>query len=428
MKINKKAAGITSLLLLTVATLTFTSIADTAIENSNNVTVEAVVSPDMSNYKCSYEQADTYGFNKFTADSAAVLFTDVKNKNTNPVYSPVSVYMALSMLAECSDGKTQKEITNTLCADDIESLRKSNNDIFKNLYLDKNTEKYTAYCRISNSLWLNDMYRYNSDTLQTLADSYYTSSFINNFGDKETPEQISKWINKNTSGKFSPVIVIDDPVSEVIKIINTITFKDNWKEEFNDSVKDTFHTINNENKECDFLNKTINGSLVEYGDGFVKTSVPMKSYQMNFVLPDKDTTVEQIVSSPERMLDIINQNTKIEQANVILSVPEFNVSSKFDLKESAKKLGIESAFDGGADFSKISDEKLSVSEITHEAAISIDEKGCEAAAYTIIDLDSCCYDENSDIEFRLDRPFYYYISDYNGTPVFSGIINDPTSR
>ncbi len=398
---------------------------------SQQVTIEnAVAAPDMSKYKRSYIKADTADYNKFTANSAAVLFADKESTNTNPVYSPISVYMALSMLAECTDGTTLKEITDTLCADNIEDLRKSNNDIFHNLYFDVNTKENTAYCKIANSFWLNDLYTYNDDTLQTLADSYFVSSFLKNFADEKTPEQISKWINYNTSGKFSPQIRIDDPVNEVIKIINTITFKDNWAEEFNDSLKDIFHTINNEDKECEFLHKSFVGSFVEYGDGFMKTSVPMNNgYKMNFVLPDEDTTVEQIVSSPDTLLDIINKNTEAKDANVIFSVPEFNVSSRFSLIDWAKKMGINSVFTDTADFSKISDSSLAVSEITHEATIQIDEKGCEAAAYTMIEAGPTSVpDECEDVVFKLDRPFFYYVSDYNGTPVFSGIINDPVNK
>lgn len=391
----------------------------------------AVAYPDMTWFRRSYEKSDTSDYNKFTANSTAALFADKESANVNPVYSPISVYMALSMLAECSNGTTLKEITDTLCADDIEDLRKSNNDIFNNLYFDINTEENTAYCKIANSLWLNDLYKYNNDTLNTLAHSYYTSSFLKNFADEQTPNQISKWISNNTSGKFSPEITISDPAIEVLIIINTITFKDNWAEEFSNSKKDIFHTIDNEDKECDFLNKTFTNSYVEYGDGFIKTAVEMNNgYKMNFILTDENTQVDQIVSSPEKLLDIVNKNTESKKANVIFSVPEFNVKSKFDLISWAKKLGIESAFTPNADFSKISDMKLAVSEITHEATIQIDEKGCEAAAYTAI-IPVCTTGEREeveDVEFKLDKPFFYYVSDNNGTPVFSGIINDPTSK
>ncbi len=394
-----------------------------------SVIENAVAAPNMDAFKRSYLKADTEDYNKFTANSAVVLFAD--KENINPVYSPISVYMSLSMLAECLDGEALKELTDALCADDIEDLRKSNNDIFNNLYFEVNEKDNAGYCKIANSIWLNDMYKYNNDTLKTLADSYYTSSFLKNFADAQTPKQISNWINKNTSGKFSPEIKIDDPVDEIIKIINTITFKDSWAEEFAKSQKDIFHTADNEDKECEFLNKTFSNSYIEYGEGFTKTSVAMNNgYKMNFVLPDEDTTVDQIVSSPQTMLDIVNGNTERKAANVIFSVPEFNVKSKFDLINWAKKLGIKSVFSSSADFSKISDlNGLSVSEITHEATILIDEEGCEAAAYTLISVDKGFRPSlDEEIIFKLDRPFYYYVSDLNGTPVFSGIINDPTAE
>ena len=33
--------------------------------------------------------------------------------------------------------------------------------------------------------------------------------------------------------------------------------------------------------------------------------------------------------------------------------------------------------------------------------------------------------EEEPVYFELNRPFFYYIADKNGTPMFAGIINDP---
>ena len=36
--------------------------------------------------------------------------------------------------------------------------------------------------------------------------------------------------------------------------------------------------------------------------------------------------------------------------------------------------------------------------------------------------------EEEPVIFELKRPFFYYISDEHGTPLFSGIINDPLEK
>ena len=114
-----------------------------------------------------------------------------------------------------------------------------------------------------------------------------------------------------------------------------------------------------------------------------------------------------------------------------------HTEKKFDLIEAAKTIGINSAFDkDNADFSGVIDYENNgiggavIDEITHEAKVTIDEEGCEAAAYTLISIvaTSAAPDPSEPVYFELDRPFFYYISDQNGTPLFAGIINDPLEK
>jgi serpin B len=71
-----------------------------------------------------------------------------------------------------------------------------------------------------------------------------------------------------------------------------------------------------------------------------------------------------------------------------------------------------------------------VDEITHEAVIDVNEKGCEAAAYTMIDMAPNCPapDQNQPFVFKADRPFFYFITNTEGVPVFMGIVNDPNQK
>ena len=70
---------------------------------------------------------------------------------------------------------------------------------------------------------------------------------------------------------------------------------------------------------------------------------------------------------------------------------------------------------------------MRISDIIHEATIAMDEEGCEAAAFTAIVIAPNCAPppEYETVEFNLNRPFMYYISDSAGTPIFMGVINDP---
>jgi len=93
-------------------------------------------------------------------------------------------------------------------------------------------------------------------------------------------------------------------------------------------------------------------------------------------------------------------------------------------------LGIKKAFvPAEADFTNITAaEPLYVSKVQQNICISIDEKGCEAAAYSKIDFPRSgprC----DTIKIKLDRPFIFAISGGAGdAPLFIGVVNNPAAH
>lgn len=81
-------------------------------------------------------------------------------------------------------------------------------------------------------------------------------------------------------------------------------------------------------------------------------------------------------------------------------------------------------FSNEADFSKISDEKLKVSDIIHKTFISFNETGTEAGAATLIGMEMMSAPAQREmIELVFDRPFLFFI-EYDGEILFMGIVND----
>ena len=390
----------------------------------------ALASPDLKNTARSDKAIDAEGYMKFAAGSAKNVLVDTKDSNgkENPVYSPLSYYMALSIAAECANGNTRDEIVKALGADDIESVRRENDALFRTV----NFDDFSAYCLISNSLWLNNKWEFVQDTLDLIANDYYAVSFAKDFHEKEqTEKEISEWIYKNTSEKIKPEIIIHDPESDILKIINTVTFKEAWEESFSDTVKDVFYKPDGNEEKCVFMKKHKN-EKVGFADNFMVYAEDLKDgYKMNFVLPDKGTDVKDIISDSKTLSDIYAGDLEFVNCSVNLYVPEFEVASKFDLIEASRKMGINDAFDLNADFSSVvknvSDD--AITEITHEATIRVDEKGCEGSAYTVITLATIApLPPDRRVDFTLNRPFFYYVSDKNGIPVFAGIIDNPNEQ
>lgn len=125
---------------------------------------------------------------------AAALLSGADGKNA--VCSPVNVYMALSMLAEVTDGDTRAQILSLLGADSMESLRKTAGNVWAANY--QNDGAVTSI--LADSLWLSDSMDYNSNTLARLADSYYASAYRGEMGSETFNEALRRWINEQTGG------------------------------------------------------------------------------------------------------------------------------------------------------------------------------------------------------------------------------------
>lgn len=405
---------------------------DPPVSSCGASTADALAAPDLNNMisqPCSSWK--TTGYESFVADSSDEILLDSQSNNANPVYSPFSIYSALAMAAECAAGNTQLEILDVLHDDNINTLRSHHKALFSSLYFDN----FSTYCKTNNSMWLNNMYKYNQKTLENIADYYYAPSFSKDFSDISVPYEISDWIYKNTSGKIKPDIKVSN--NDIIKIINTVTFKDKWEQPFGNAEKDTFYLSDGTAKDCDFLDRYSFADDVGFSNNFMKYSIPMSSeYKMNFVLPDENVSVADIVSDKDTMDKILTDNLEYKERKVYFKVPKFNVYSSYDIIPAAKKLGIDDAFGNNADFTGLIDydennlPSARIDQIKHEASLLIDEQGCEAAAYTIVSIIPTCPPppENEPVYFYLDKPFYYYISNSYGMPVFSGIINDPTQK
>ena len=112
-------------------------------------------------------------------------------------------------------------------------------------------------------------------------------------------------------------------------------------------------------------------------------------------------------------------------------LPKFNIRSEIMLSKILSSMGMPSAFAGDADFSRMSDGKdLALSEVMHQAVISIDESGTEASAATAaIAVESAPPEQSKPrdpIVFRADHPFLFVIRENRtGTILFMGRVQRP---
>ena len=112
-----------------------------------------------------------------------------------------------------------------------------------------------------------------------------------------------------------------------------------------------------------------------------------------------------------------------------LALPKFDISSDLDLRPGLRALGVTDALDPEqADFSPLTDEELIyLAQAKHAARVSVDEKGCTGAAYTVMDIRAGAALPPEEIDFIQNRPFLFLITDSTGLPLFFGTVNRPVS-
>lgn len=352
----------------------------------------------------------------------------------NIVYSPLNVYMALGVLTETSDGNSRDQLLNVLGSTDLESLRRQASDIWNVSY--NNDGLYTSI--LANSLWLNEDLPVNEDTLQTIADNYYTSSFSGPMGSRKFDKALQNWLNENTGGLLEEQVE-NETFTEtiVLSIASAIDYSTTWSNRFSaaQTASATFHTPDGAIT-CDFMNQT---SQRRYYWGEQFTAVKQHEQaggSMLFLLPNEDVSASSLLHDPEVLNFIFSDLSGRSWDNsdtytVNFSVPKFDITTRLSLIDGLKQLGITDIFDAEtADFSSLTNMsgelELQLSQIDHTARITIDEDGYDAAAYTLISADtSSAEPESQPLDFVLDRPFLFVTLSPDGLPMFIGIVNQP---
>jgi len=125
----------------------------------------------------------------------------------------------------------------------------------------------------------------------------------------------------------------------------------------------------------------------------------------------------------QQLRDILS---RLQQKQVQVQLPKFQVRSHVDLKQTLSRLGLETIFSQSADFSRMSEARVKIDSGVHEAYISVDENGTEGAAATGFAgkaMASIGHDEPA-TTFKADHPFLYaVVHKQTGAIVFLGKVN-----
>lgn len=364
----------------------------------------------------------------FFSDSAAQFLGDSED---NQVYSPMNVYIALSMLAEVTENRSRQQILELLATENTQQLRQQVSLLYESTYYD---DGKTASI-LSNSLWLDNAVSYNQEVMDLLASGYYTSVYQGDLGSKKTDKALQTWVNKQTGGllKNAASGLSLDPET-VLTIASTVCFQAKWEDDFSSqhNTRGVFHAPGGD-VSCTYMNKKQMQSYYYWGDSYGAVSLPLKNgHAMWLILPDEDKTVSDVLTEGQYLDTVMDHQLPESRSNskymkVNLSLPKFDISCQTDLKEGLEALGVTDVFDfQTSDFSAITtDTPICVTGVQQATRVAIDEDGVTAASYIIIPGAGAAAPPEEIIDFVLDRPFLFVITNYDHLPLFAGVVNQP---
>lgn len=168
----------------------------------------------------------------FLRETAAALLSDAGTENR--VYSPLNIYMALAMLAEITEGESRRQILSLLGETDVEALRENAHALWNANY--NNDGAVTSI--LASSLWMNEDVSFRKDTLDTLARSYYASSYQGEMGSDAFDHALQAWLNEQTGGLLKEQISdIAMTPETILALATTIYFQAKWSDEFSEDRK-----------------------------------------------------------------------------------------------------------------------------------------------------------------------------------------------
>ncbi|CAI5683170.1 alpha-1-antitrypsin homolog [Oreochromis niloticus] len=362
------------------------------------------------------------------ADFAVVLYKSLNAKTAagnNIFFSPLGISTALSLLSTGARGETHSQLFSSLGYSTLNQTQV--NEAYKHLFHMLGESQENQKLDVGNAAAVRSGFSPLDEFLNDIKQYYSGEIFQVDFTKpEEAAAEINKHIASKTHDKIKDMVKDLDPEMAMV-LINYVYFRGQWEKPFDGNMthKEEFHVDGSTTVEVDMMRRT--GRYDFYRDDGNHATVLLLPYKGNtsmmIVFPDEDkmNQVEAAISKDQ----LRHWHDSFFRTNVNLGMPKFSISAKASLDDTLKESGITDAFGDKADFSGMSNEvPLKVSKVSHQAVLSVDETGTEAAAATTVEIMPMSLPQ----AITLNRPFLLFILEHSTRSIlFMGKINNPTA-
>lgn len=359
----------------------------------------------------------------FAARSTPLVLAGQEGENA--IYSPISLWSALALLAQSSAGDSREQVLSALGADNVEALQDQVSQVWRGLYTDNGSQSLL----LGNSIWLNSAVdgSYIQDTLNILANHYYSSVYAVPMGTFTADSAVTDWICLQTNGLIgSGGAVVETQADTLALLVSSLYYRAGWRNEFSpsDTAPGIFTTSGGAEATVDFMHTTTQGSFF-LQDGYQAASLYTDLGRMVFLLPDEGVTPETLLQDPQLFSGLTVSQTEGEYGEIHWSVPKFDLEGQLDLLPSLAQLGIKDLLEPEkADLSSLTTLSAYLGSAKQLSRVKVDEEGVEAASATILTVapTSAPVEELPVCVMDLNRPFLFAII-VEELPLFIGVVN-----
>jgi serpin B len=290
---------------------------------------------------------------------------------------------------------------------------------------------------IANVLWGQKNYKFLQAFLNVTNTCYEGGFKELDFSNSPGPSRltINLWVEEKTRQKIKDLLGPEDITARTrLVLTNAIYFKGSWMTKFdpNRTRDASFKLEDGSVLTTPMMNRT---DSFNYGANqlsqFLELPYAGDRLSMLILLPRQRVGlagVEQALTGD----NVRKWRASMRNEEVVVSIPRFKVTARFDLKDSLVAMGMKDAFvDGKADFSGMAGRPdLYISKVIHKAFVEVNEEGTEAAAATAVtthlSMSLKPMHPREQLVFRADHPFIFAILDrQSGSILFLGRVMNP---
>ena len=248
-------------------------------------------------------------------------------------------------------------------------------------------------------------------------------------------DTVNGWVKQRTEGKIERIL---EKMSHLV-LISAVYFKSRWALVFDKThTRPEFFNLSRTRQELvpTMLQRANHVVVAREGYRAIRLPYAVRQLGMVIALPNEVDGLDAVAKRLDaaELAGLLTGLRDAPSRPVVLTLPRFRTESSANLKDLFQAAGMRLPFDARrADFSGLtgappSAAPTAIDQIVHRAVIEVAEESTEAAAATAVGVmvTSMPGRPVEPMQFRVDRPFLYYIVDNTtGAVLFQGRVVDP---